>query len=381
MYLRHVRQRAQLRLVAGWLQLRPGDNLFANTLVALDLKTGEYKWHYQSIRHDVWDMDNVHPPMLADVTVDGQPRKVVFYGSKSGHIFMLDRTNGKPVTGGRREAAADGLAPDAARRRSRSRVLGDVAARSASSGRSSAPNNIPGNPWRARAELQRLPARRERQPRLHRAELSRRRQAVRDIPAGVRRPTHRKGCMYDTHWDLPVLSTTSQNGGVDWSNHAYSPRTNLLYIPYGINPVAHWRGAGGNGQRALGQYQTGGIFAFDASTDQVKWNEPPGPRHGARPGSAHTASDLLFIGQFDGNFLALDARTATSCGASRPAPPSAAAPVTYTINGEQYVAFFAGGTGIPYGNSVTEGDMLWAFKLGGSYKTASGSRRCRRRRR
>ncbi|HEY8473114.1 MAG TPA: PQQ-binding-like beta-propeller repeat protein, partial [Natronosporangium sp.] len=64
--------------------LRPGDNLFASTMVAVDRKTGEYKWHFQSIRHDVWDMDNVHPPTLADIPINGQVRKVVFYGSKSG---------------------------------------------------------------------------------------------------------------------------------------------------------------------------------------------------------------------------------------------------------------------------------------------------------
>ena len=52
--------------------LRPGDNLFASTMVAVDAKTGAYKWHYQSIRHDVWDMDNVHPPTLADIEVDGE---------------------------------------------------------------------------------------------------------------------------------------------------------------------------------------------------------------------------------------------------------------------------------------------------------------------
>ena len=73
--------------------------------------------------------------------------------------------------------------------------------------------------------------------------------------------THRKGCMYDTHWDLPVLSTTSQNGGPDWSSYSFSHKLGLIFLPYGVNPVAHWRGAGGNGQRALGQYQTGGILA------------------------------------------------------------------------------------------------------------------------
>ena len=179
--------------------------------------------------------------------------------------------------------------------------------------------------------------------------------------------------MYDTHWDLPVLSTTSQNGGMDWSAYSFSPKLNLLYIPYGINPVAHWRGAGGNGQRALGQYQTGGIAAFDASTTQLKWNKLTGLDMAHGQGPITTASDLLFIGQFDGNALALDAVTGNELWRFQTGAAISSPPTTYTVNGEQYVAFFAGGTSIPYGNSVTNGDMLWAFKLGGTFKTASGS--------
>ena len=184
---------------------------------------------------------------------------------------------------------------------------------------------------------------------------------------------HRKGCMYDTHWDLPVLSTTSQNGGMDWSGYSFSPQLNTLFIPYGINPVAHWRGAGGNGQRALGQYQTGGLFAMDASTTQMKWNKFTGldMAHGQTP--VTTASNLLFIGQFDGNALALDAETGDELWRFQTGAAISSPPVIYSVNGEQYVAFFAGGTGIPYGNSVTSSDMLWAFKLGGTFKTASGS--------
>lgn len=76
---------------------RPGDNVWASTLVAVDMTTGEYRWHYQSIRHDVWDMDNVHPPTLADIEVGGETRQVIFYGSKSGHQFVIDRSNGQDV--------------------------------------------------------------------------------------------------------------------------------------------------------------------------------------------------------------------------------------------------------------------------------------------
>ena len=86
-----------------------------------------------------------------------------------------------------------------------------------------------------------------------------------------------------------------------------------------------------------------------------------------------TATDLLFIGLPDGNFIAMDAVSGKELWRFQTGASISSGAATYTIGGEQYVAMFSAGTGIPYGNSITEGDMLWAFKLGGSYKTASGS--------
>ena len=102
---------------------RPGDNLFANTLVSLDAKTGAFKWHYQSIRHDVCDMDNAHSPVLADLNVGGQMRKIAIYGSKSGHIFSIDRTNGQPMTPVRMKGRRS-IRASRSRWSSRSRCLG-----------------------------------------------------------------------------------------------------------------------------------------------------------------------------------------------------------------------------------------------------------------
>jgi quinohemoprotein ethanol dehydrogenase len=184
---------------------------------------------------------------------------------------------------------------------------------------------------------------------------------------------HRLGCMYDPQWDLPILSTTSQNGGGDWSNHSYSHRTNLVYFPYGTNPVAHWNGAGANGQRAIGQYQTGGILAWDASSGEVVWTNHLGTDMSHGQGPLTTASDLLFVGQIDGNFLALDARTGRELWRFQTGSGIAGAPITYEIDGEQYVAVFAAGSTNPYGGSVTQGDSLWAFRLGGRFTTDSGS--------
>ena len=126
--------------------LRPGDNLFSSTMVAVDAATGEYKWHYQSIHHDVWDMDNVHPPTLADIEIDGEERKVVFYGSKSGHQFVLDRTNGEPVL----PVTEKPMITDSRQNHSETqpfpatRLLPDCVVWEKLD-----PDNIPGDPWRA----------------------------------------------------------------------------------------------------------------------------------------------------------------------------------------------------------------------------------------
>jgi outer membrane protein assembly factor BamB len=122
-----------------------------------------------------------------------------------------------------------------------------------------------------------------------------------------------------------------------------------------------------------GKYQTGGIVAIDGDTNRVRWNRHLGLDSAHGQGPLTTASNLLFIGQFDGNFLAMDAENGRELWRFQTGAGISAAPITYTINGEQYVAIFSGGTGIPYGNSVTEGDVLWAFKLGGNLKAESGS--------
>jgi glucose dehydrogenase/plastocyanin len=348
--------------------LRPGDNLFSSTMVAVDHKTGEYKWHYQSIRHDVWDMDNVHPPTLADIKVHGKKRKVVFYGSKSGHQFVLDRTTGIPVL----PVTEKPMIQDSRQLHSPtqpfpSRLLPDCLVWERLD-----PDNIPGDPWRG------VPNYNGYQPDADGDLVFNPDSYVAEDEPFLTYPDgfpsdHRLGCMYDPQWDRPILSTTSQNGGADWSNHAYSHRTNLVYWPYGTNPVAHWNGAGANGQRAIGQYQTGGILAHDASTGRIVWQNHLGTDMSHGQGPLVTASDLVFVGQIDGNVLALDARTGKELWRFQTGSGIAAAPITYEIDGDQYVAVFAAGGTNPYGGSVTQGDSLWAFKLGGRYTTESGS--------
>ncbi len=76
---------------------RHGDNLFSDSLVAVDLETGERVWHFQFIHHDVWDWDLPCAPILADITVDGRMIKAVAQPSKQGWIYVFDRETGEPV--------------------------------------------------------------------------------------------------------------------------------------------------------------------------------------------------------------------------------------------------------------------------------------------
>ena len=78
----------------GW---RPGDNLYSNSLVALDAKTGQLVWHFQMVHHDLWEYDNVGPPILGDLTVDGRRIKAVIQASKTAFLYVFDRVTGKPV--------------------------------------------------------------------------------------------------------------------------------------------------------------------------------------------------------------------------------------------------------------------------------------------
>lgn len=76
---------------------RPGNNLFANSIVAIDVKTGVRKWHFQMVHHDIWDYDVPMAPNLLDVNINGQRRKIIAASTKQGFLYVFDRTNGQPI--------------------------------------------------------------------------------------------------------------------------------------------------------------------------------------------------------------------------------------------------------------------------------------------
>ena len=76
---------------------RPGNNLFGNSIVAIDAKTGQRKWHFQMVHHDIWDFDTPMAPNILDATVNGQRRKIVAQSTKQGWLYVFDRVTGEPI--------------------------------------------------------------------------------------------------------------------------------------------------------------------------------------------------------------------------------------------------------------------------------------------
>lgn len=76
---------------------RPGDNLFGNSVIAIDVRTGERLWHFQAIHHDIWDRDFPHPPQLIDVTVDGRQIPALVQTSKQAFVYAFNRVTGEPI--------------------------------------------------------------------------------------------------------------------------------------------------------------------------------------------------------------------------------------------------------------------------------------------
>lgn len=309
---------------------RGGQNLFSSSLVAVDLETGQYRWHFQSIHHGIWDMDNVMAPVLADVEIHGRPRKIVIYGSKSGMYFILDRRDGSAPLG-----------------------IDEVP--------------VPQEPRQKTWPTQPFPR-----------QGGWIEQALVDQPLGTAIPgdpnravpNYVHGSLYTPHWDTPVLTTPGHGGGADWNHHSYSPRTGLVYTGFGYVAAAHSLTEASNGLRPPGEYQTGGIVAVDPSTNRVRWQRrmPYSLAHGN--GILTTAGDLLFIGQPDGYLIALDACTGHERWRFQTGAAISSSPISYEIDGEQYIAVYAGGTDIPYGSSSPRGDFLWAFKLDGTVPPA-----------
>jgi alcohol dehydrogenase (cytochrome c) len=254
---------------------RKGDNLFTDSVVALDPKTGKRKWHYQFTPHDLRDWDATETPMLVDMNYKGAPRKLLLQGNRNGFFYVLDRTDGKFLAATpfvRKLTWATKIGPDG-------------------------------------------------------------------------RPVLGKG------WQPTEEGTEicpSMEGASNWMSSAYHPGTGLFYLMalekcnvFTKNGEWWKQGQsfyGGSARRIAAETPRKYLRAIDPQTGKIVWQHEqigPGETWG---GVLATASGLLFYGDDDGSFGALDAKTGKPLWHVPLSARWHSSPMTYAVDGKQYVA-------------------------------------------
>ena len=263
-----------------------GDNLFLCSIVALDADTGEYAWHYQTTPGETWDFNSAMDMVLADLTLDGKPRKALLHAPKNGFFYVLERENGKLVSA----------------------------------------EKIAKVTWAERVDL------------------------------ATGRPVEVRGARFDGNesmiWPGP-------GGAHNWQPMSYSPDTGLTYIPAremagyydarGIEP-ATWDPIkeGPLGIKAFfddipKEAASSSLLAWNPVTQKEAWRVPtPGATAG---GVLSTRGGLVFQGRADGRFVAHDADTGAELWSHDLGVGTQAPPITYELDGQQYVAVLAGWAG------------------------------------
>ena len=291
-------------------EVRKGDNLFTDSVVALDLKTGKRRWHYQFVRHDIWEQDVGTPLVLIDAKVAGKMQKAVAIVRTDGWLFLLDRATGKPVWPVEERA-------------------------------------VPQNPRLFTAPTQPFP-------------IGAEQLGPNCAPVDMMAPGFKPGCFYDPiDVDQPNVLTRVKTARA--AAPAYSPQTGYLYVTGGVLPFWIHRmedprffGVGD----APGIKSYGLVAAFDVATNKIAWQKrvPLPVENGS--GVLATAGGLVFHGEPDGTVQAYDAKTGETVwqfqtGAAVDGPLS-----SYEVGGRQHLAVIAG-------------NKLWSFALDG--KVAPGS--------
>jgi alcohol dehydrogenase (cytochrome c)/quinohemoprotein ethanol dehydrogenase len=304
---------------------KSGDNLFLVSIVAVKPDTGEYVWHYQESPGDEWDYTAVQPIILADLMIAGRVRKVLMQAPKNGFFYVLDRATGELLS-------AEAFAPVN---------------------------------WATGIDMQ------------------------------TARPIHNPEARY-SQTGKPFEGSPSPEGAHNWNPMAFSPQTGLVYIPtkemsfpYVLASSFHPRPMGLNlgldtlaismpndpriEQQVAATLQ-GYLLAWDPVSQREVWRvNNSGPVNG---GVLATAGNLVFQGTYSGEFSAYRADNGTRLWSTQVQTSVLAGPVSYTVDGEQYIAV-AVGTGGPYSlvigrlSTLKPGRMrnvsrVLAFKLGGT---------------
>ena len=272
---------------------RPGDNLYTESVVALDADTGRLRWHFQFTPNGRYDYDSVQIPLLADLNLSGTVARVMLWANRNGFFYVLDRATGRFISG--RPFVKVNWASDLDER-------GRPIQTPQPPGSPTWPGNQGGTNWYS--------------------------------------PSYspRTGFFYVTAWEdyatifagVPVPYREGQSGA-GGANRTYVPVPGAPTVP-GLRrgPINNWTEAAAKGA----------VKALDPLTGQEKWKFVM--TDVSDSGILTTAADLLFTGGREGYFQALDARTGAALWRANIGGQIVNGPITYQVDGKQYVATIAG---------------------------------------
>jgi alcohol dehydrogenase (cytochrome c) len=308
---------------------RAGDNLFTVSIVAIEAQTGKYRWHFQQVRHDIWDYDASNPVVLMDLVIDGEVRKAIVEVGKTGFAYILDRETGEPIIG------IDVLP-------------------------------VPQEPSQATAATQPFPRGDAIVP-----------QHVEIAPEGL--DLVNQGSIFTPFLgDDRVVVKPGAYGGANWPPSSFDPVRQLLYVCASSVIGTYWGGGEpevalpAQGQRYVGgnagftgSPRTGIFAALDATTNTLVWRYR-WPEQ-CYSGSVATAGGLVFVGRNDGRLTAVDSDSGKQLwefqtGAGMHAPVS-----VFEHDGRQYVVAYSAGNALV---GSTRGDSVWLFGLDGALPPA-----------
>jgi quinohemoprotein ethanol dehydrogenase len=295
-----------------------GDNLYLCSIVALDLDTGHYVWHYQENPADNWDFSSVQDIILADLTIDGKPRKVILHAPKNGFFFVIDRKTGEFISAKNFVDVnwATGYGADG-------RPIEQAAVRATDKPYEIVPSPFGAHNWHSMSWNPKL------------------------------------GLAYIPAQHVPLTLSDSKEWKGYGSKPLFEPHSNLGFnLATVVNAVPPTSAA------------VGRLIAWDPVLQKAKWTvEHVAPWNG---GTLTTAGNLVFQGSADGRFVAYDASTGAKLWESPTGTGVVAAPVTYAIDGKQYVSIAVGWGGV-FGLSARATNLntpgtVYTFALGGTAK-------------
>ena len=353
---------------------RPGANLYGNSVVAVDAQTGKYKWHFQTVHHDLWDFDNPPAPVLLDITVNGKKVLALAQTGKSGWMFILNRETGKPVFGVEERPVAKGDVPGEWYSPTQPFPLkpGPLARMSYQpEDLVTAEDTTPEHAKNCKDLVERSggfynagPF----TPFLYHADDTPPKSTL--IFPGATGGTNWGGMATDQKLGY-VFAYTQDRAQVGWTEkkkpgveYSFDERnSNLLYTRASVDGPGPFHTfsapAGGSlGSLPCQKPPWGRLNAVNANTGEIVWQTtlgvtdglPEGKRNTGRAGGfagpMATAGGLVFIGAVDDKrFRAFDSKTGKELWTFNLGATATANPMTYLgQNGKQYVAIAAGGT-------------------------------------